>query len=157
MPRLVIYIYVPELCVAKKLLMGLPFKSKICVEFIIALPISSGVKKITSYVTFIQDFICRLWGHLHTFMTRLHSCQGQMFHGSEICWALTLVTDTSSTSSLININLLHRTCHAYIIYVRYTHVLRMRITPGSIINSAGRGAAEQRGPAGAQLLPPSNL
>ena len=47
----------------------------------------------------------------------VHSCQGQMFHGSEICWALTLVTDTSSTSSLININLLHRTCHAYNYYI----------------------------------------
>ena len=51
-----------------------------------------------------------------------------MFHGSEICWALTLVTDTSSTSSLININLLHRTCHAYIIYVRYTKGSKVHIT-----------------------------
>ena len=41
---------------------------------------------------------------------RVHGCQGQMFHGSEICWALTLVTDTSSTSSLININQLQYNC-----------------------------------------------
>ena len=38
----------------------IPFKSEICVEFIIALPVSPGVKKIMSYVTFIHEFICHI-------------------------------------------------------------------------------------------------
>ena len=37
-----------------------PFKSEICLEFIIALPVSSGVKTITSYVMLVHEFICRI-------------------------------------------------------------------------------------------------
>ena len=40
-------------------------------EFIKALPVSSGVKKFVSYVAFIHEFICRFMGTLHTFMMRL--------------------------------------------------------------------------------------
>ena len=40
-------------------------------EFIKALPVSSGVKKITAYVAFIHEFICCFMGTLHTFMTWL--------------------------------------------------------------------------------------